>query len=148
MAWTSAADVIDSWIGDGAPSDAALVDSWIGRAERLVRRQVPDLQSRLDVEAALEPVVTDLLDTVRDVVVAMVTRVFRNPEGVRSRQESTGPFGGSVTYGGSEPGGLHVTSDELAILSGAGSGQRAFMVDMTPSTSPYSPFFVPPVSGW
>lgn len=144
MAWTLASDVIGSWIGDGAPTDSVLVDSWIGRAERLIRRSVPDLQARLDVEAGLVPVSTELLDSVQDVVVAVVTRMFRNPEGVRTRQESTGPFGGSVTYGGSEPGGLHITADEMALLTGSSGGQRAFSIDMVPSTSPYSPFYVPP----
>ena len=57
MAWTTAGDVIGSWIGDGAPTDAALVDSWIGRAERLVRRSVPDIQARLDAEAARQALV-------------------------------------------------------------------------------------------
>ena len=146
MAWVTAADVIDSWIGDGAPSDTALVDSWIGRAERLVRRSVPDLQARIDVEAASIPASTELLDTARDVVVAVVQRIFRNPEGVRTRQESTGPLGGSVTYGGAEPGGLALTSDELASLRGSTGGQRAFTVDMIPSSSYYSPYFVDPLA--
>lgn len=145
MAWTTASDVIDSWIGDGAPSDPALVDVWIGRVERMIRRSVPDLQARLDDEAALVPAVTELLDVTRDIVVAVVQRIFRNPEGVRTRQESTGPLQGSVTYGGAEPGGISLTGDELASLRGSSGGQRAFTVDMIPSTSPYSPFYVDPL---
>jgi hypothetical protein len=135
--------VIDSWIGDGAPTDPALVDVWIARAERMIRNNVPDLQARLDAEADLVPPVTDLLDSVRDVVVAVVTRIFRNPEGVRTRQESTGPLGGSVTYGGNDPGGLALTADELTSLRGSSGG--AFMVDMMPSTSPFSPYYVEPL---
>ena len=143
MAWTLATDVIGSWIGGGAPTDSALVDSWIGRAERYIRRQVPDLQSRLDDEADLVPPSTELLDTVRDVVVAMVTRVFRNPEGRRSTQTTTGPFSENITFGGDQPGGLFLTDSELATLRGVSGGQRAFSIDMIPSTSPYSPFYVP-----
>ena len=79
MAWTVAADVIDSWIGDGAPTDPDLVEVWIGRVERMIRRNVPDLQARLDLEA--DTTSTELLDVTRDVVVAVVTRIFRNPEG-------------------------------------------------------------------
>lgn len=146
MAWTTAADVIGSWIGDGAPTDAALVDSWIGRAERLVRRSVPDVQARLDAEADAVPASTELLETVKDVVVAAVTRVFRNPEGKRSAQMSTGPYSENVTYGGDQPGGLTLTDDELSLLRGIQGGQRAFSIDMTPSTSPYSPFYTP--DGW
>lgn len=146
MAWTTAADVIGSWIGDGAPEDPALVDSWIGRAERLVRRSVPDVQARLDAEADLLEPSTELLETVKDVVVAAVTRVFRNPEGKRSAQMTTGPYSENVTYGGDQPGGLTLTDDELSLLRGIQGGQRAFSIDMIPSTSPYSPFYTP--DGW
>lgn len=143
MAWTTAADVIGSWIGDGAPEDPALVDSWIGRAERLIRRSVPDLQARIDTEANLLPPSTEMLDTARDVVVEIVSRKFRNPEGRRSTSIGTGPFSENVTFGGDQPGGLYLTDDELASLRGIQSGQRAFSIDMTPSTSPYSPFHEP-----
>lgn len=143
MAWTSASDVINSWIGGGAPTDTNLVDSWIARAERLIRREVPDLQARLDVEADVEPESTELLETTKDVVVEMVTDLFRNPEGRRSTQLSTGPFQESVTFGGDNPGKLLLTGDQLSRLRGVGLGQRAFTIDMIPSTSPYSPFYSP-----
>lgn len=144
MAWTLAQDVIDSWIGDDAPADPLLVDAWIGRAERVLRRKVPDLQSRIDLGEA------DLLETVQDVVSAMVARVFRNPDGVRQRQETTGPFTGSVTYGGDQPGALVVLPDELAALTGGAVGKgKAGGVDMIPPGSPfhgdYAPNYVPGV---
>lgn len=140
MAWVTAQDVIDSWIGSDGPTDVASIEVWVGRAERLVRSVVPDLQARLDVEAALVPPVTDLLDSVRDVVVSMVERKFRNPEGVRTRQESTGPFSGSVTLGGDQPGELWLTDEEKRRLGAGGSGSgKAFNVDMIPDYSPFSP---------
>jgi hypothetical protein len=129
MAWT---------IGDDAPTDTALVDVWVGKAERLLRHKVPDLQSRID--GGLEP---DLLGNVKDVVTSMVQRVFRNPMGVRTVQESTGPLGGSVTYGGDQPGALWVTDTEFAMLNPTVS--RAFMIDMIPSTSPFSANYVEPL---
>lgn len=136
MSWTSPDDVTDSWIGPDAPTDDVLVQKWVDRAEREVRYRVPDLQARLDAEADLVPPVTDLLDMARDVVVAMVTRVFRNPEGIRTVNQSsgTGPFSESksLTYGGDQPGGLGMTADEVARLSGTGSG-GAFTIDMLPS---------------
>lgn len=143
MAWTSASYVIDSWIGEDAPMDPALVDSWIARAERMIRKQVPDLQARIDGEAEALPASTETLDSARDVVAAMVTRVFRNPEGRRSTSVGTGPFSENVTFGGDQPGGLHLSSDELSLLAGIRAGQRAFGVDLMPSTSPYSPFYEP-----
>lgn len=134
MSWTTAAEVIAAWIGDDAPTDTAKVDTWIGKAERLLRSKVPGLQARLDVDPVVEP---DLLGNVKDVVTAMVQRVFRNPEGVRQRQEGTGPFTGSVTFGGDQPGALWVTDAELALVSPAGSNRGAFTVETIPVSSPY-----------
>ena len=79
MAWATADDVIDSWLGDDVPADVAKVETWIARAERLIRATFPNIQDRID--SGDEP---DLQDNVIDVVVAMVTRVFRNPNGYRS----------------------------------------------------------------
>lgn len=128
MAWTSAADVISSWIGEDAPTDEALVDKWIAKAERLVRSEVVGIQDRID--SATEP---DLLENASDVVTDMVSRKFRNPEGLRTIQETTGPFSGSRTYGGNEPGALYLTEDEIKKLSvSVATGQRAFSVSMFP----------------
>lgn len=133
--WTAPTDVTNAWIGEGAPTDNAKVQSWIDRAEREVKYRVPDIQTRIEAEAAEDPARTDLLELAKDVVVAMVTRVFRNPEGIRQVNETTGPFTSSRTYGGDVPGGLGLTDDELAKLQGARSG--AFSIDLIPSTSPF-----------
>jgi len=135
MAWTAAAEVVAAWIGDDAPADTAKVDVWVGKAERLLRSKIPGLTERLAVWPVSEP---DLLGNVKDVVTAMVQRVFRNPEGVRQRQEGSGPFTGSVTYGGDLPGALWVTDEEIASLTLASRKRRAFTIDMIPVGSPYS----------
>lgn len=142
MAWTTAVDVLNAWIGDGAPTDPAKIDTWIGMAERLIRREVPDLQARIDAEAEIVPPVTDMLETVRDIVISMVTRVFKNPDGKRSMQSASGPLSESITFGGDNPGGLFLSDDERRALLGGRSGQRAFMVDMIPSASPYSEYWL------
>lgn len=139
MSWTNTNDVTDAWIGEGAPTDNASIQNWIDRAERLIRRRVPDLQERIDAEAEETPPRTDLLDTARDVTIAMVIRVFRNPEGIRQTNSTTttGPFSDTKmqTYGGDVPGGLGLTDDELGALQGASEG--AFSIDLIPSTSPF-----------
>ena len=145
MAWTSSAEVVAAWIGGDAPTDSALVGVWVEKAERLLRAKVPTLAARVDADPLTEP---DLLGNVKDVVSAMVQRVFRNPEGIRTRQESTGPFGGSVTYGGDQPGSLWVSDAELAMISPSGSNRGAFTIDTIPVTSPFSPYYVPPIGGW
>ena len=140
MSWTSPTDVTDAWIGDDAPSDVDLLTIWLSKAEREVRHRVPDLQARIDAEAALVPPVTDLLDTAKDVVVAMVTRIFRNPTGTRQKNATvtTGPFSEttSETVGGNNPGVLEPTSDELAKLQGLRTA-GAFSISMIPVTSPF-----------
>lgn len=139
MSWTAPTDVTDAWIGEGEPTDTTKIQKWIDKAEREIRFRVGDVQERIDAEAAETPARTDLIDTAKDVVVSMVTRVFRNPEGIRQVNETTGPFTSSRTYGGDVPGGLGITDDELAKLQGARGG--AFSIDLIPSTSP---FFVGP----
>jgi hypothetical protein len=126
--WTTPDMVLDSWIGDDAPTDEDKVQVWIDRAERLLRTRIPDLQARIDDDEV------DLLEKVQDVVSAMVQRVFRNPQGFRQTQETTGPFTTSATFGGDEPGGLWLTDDELAILAGVTSGRfSAYSVDLLPA---------------
>lgn len=125
--WATSDDVIDSWIGDDAPSDPLLVEKWIARAERMIRREFPSVPAR--IASGAEP---DLADTVNDVVVAVVTRVFRNPSGHRSvsGQETTGQFSGSntITYGGDNPGALELLDSERAALAlpGEKRGRRAY----------------------
>lgn len=136
MTWTTPADVIDAWIGEGAPADNAQLTVWIGKAEREIRFRVPNIQARIDAEAIAVPTSTDLLEAARDVTVSMVTRVFRNPEGIRQRNTTTGPFTESATYGGDVPGGLGLTADELAKLESVRQG-GAFTVSMIPPTSPF-----------
>lgn len=125
--WATSDDVIDSWIGDDAPDDPLLVEKWIARAERLIRREFPTINER--IVSGLEP---DLVETVNDVVVAVVTRVFRNPSGHRSvsGQETTGQFSGSntITFGGDNPGALELLDSERAALAlpGEKRGRRAY----------------------
>lgn len=139
--WATPNDVLDAWIGEGIPDDEGQVQTWIDKAEREIRFRVPGIQGRIDAEALLIPTVTDLRDTAVDVVVSMVTRVFRNPEGIRQRNTTTGPYTESATYGGDVPGGLGITDDELSKLQGVRS-RGAYTVSMIPS---YSPFAVWPV---
>lgn len=127
MPYAVAADVIDRWIGQ-SPPPADQVTLHIADATTLIDREFPDLSPGDDGQPTN--------DEVRLVVVKMVTRLYRNPEGIASRSIG-GPdeFGGSVSYSGSNPGELVITADERAILSGpalAGAGSRAFTINPTP----------------
>lgn len=130
MSWTTPEYVQNSWIGPGVPEDEQVLQTWIDRAERKIRREVHDIADRLavpDTDPVYEP---DLLGTVQDVVAEMVERKFRNPEGVRTAQDTTGPMSGSVTYGGDQPGQLWLTPDNLADLQTRSTAGKAFSVDL------------------
>lgn len=137
MSWTAPTDVTNAWIGVDAPTDTARVQVWIDKAEREIAYRVPDIQKRIDAEAAEDTPRTDLLETAKDVTVAMVTRVFRNPDGIRQTNETTGPFTTSKTFGGSVPGALELTDSELNKLQGARVGS-AFTVTTIPTSSPFA----------
>lgn len=143
MSWVAPNDVIESWVGGSAPTDASKLQIWIERAERLVRRRVPDLQARMDVEAELSPPTTDLLDTTKDVVIAMVTEVFKNPDGKRSIQSASGPLSESTTFGGDNPGKLLLTPEQHDLLSGVNPGE-GYVVDLIAGHNPMTN----PLSGW
>ena len=133
MTWTKPEDVTDAWIGDDAPDDQDKLKIWIEKAEREIRRRVPDIQTRIDAEAAENPTRTDLVDDAVDVTVAMVTRVFRNPAGQRTVSDSlgTGPLteSSSITFGGDNPGALELTDRELEKLQPV-ARRGAFEVDL------------------
>lgn len=131
-AWTTPDHVIESWIGEDVPTDAALIEKWIAKAEREVRFRIPGILDRITAEEV------DLLDNVRDVVSAMVSRKLNNPKGVRQSNTTTGPFTESQTYGGDDPGELVMLANEVSKLSANSSGgRRGFSVSMIPSTSPF-----------
>jgi len=129
MSWVSPDDVINSWVGSNPPTDAPRLQLWIDRAERLVRRRVPDLQARIDAEMELIPLSSDLLETTKDVVAAMVTEVFKNPDGKRSIQSASGPLSESTTFGGENPGKLLIMPDQHDLLAGINPGE-GFTVDL------------------
>lgn len=130
--WTSPDDVTGAWIGEGAPTDTAKLQKWIDKAEREIVYRVPDIQARIDAESPA----TGLLETAKDVVVAMVTRKFDNPRNVRQRNVTTGPYTSSETMGGDIPGDFTPTEGELAKLQAVQSS-GAFTVSMIPTTSPF-----------
>ena len=137
--WATAQDVLDAWIGEDAPTDEAKVETWVGKAERLIRRKVPDVVSRYEVGE------TDLAENLKDVVVDMVTEVFRNPEKRRQINTTTGPYTESFTVAGDNPGALVLTGEQFELLAPEGVSVKAAptSVDMIPPTSPFHPDWTP-----
>lgn len=118
--WTTYQDVIDRWVGSGAPTDADLVAALIQDAEAVISAEYPRIQERLDADELSADVVT--LVTVR-----MVSRMLRNPEGLSYWQQTTGPFGQARNFGSSGTD-LWLTEQEKALLAPKRRG-KAFEVN-------------------
>lgn len=132
--WASRDDVLGRWVGNDRPTDLDLVDQLVLDAETAIVAVFPSIGDRITDDSL--PV-----ERVQLVVARMVTRAIRNPEGVRSRQEGTGPFSGSVTFGGDNPGELWLTDQERDLLSPNGYGrQQAFTIStIAPAPDPNDP---------
>lgn len=137
--WATPSDVTGAWLADDPPPEAGKIQIWIDKAEREIRRKVPDILDRIAAEEAENPARTDLKDDAVDVVVEMVTRVLLNPKRERSRSESigTGPHSESVTVtaGGENPGKLYLAPDELKKLQPPVERGGAFEIDLMPAAT-------------
>jgi hypothetical protein len=119
--WTTFTDVTDRWVGDDVPTDSSLVETLLGDAEQVILARYPAIQARIDAD-------TLPVERVIMVVVAMVTRLLRNPEFVRTVQETVGAFSQSRTYLGNDSG-LFLTDSELSMLSPS-NRSKAFEVNL------------------
>lgn len=141
MTWTTPSDVQNSWLGEPIELAEETIKAWIAKAERKIRREIPNIDTRIENE---EP---ELLETLKDVVVEMLERKFRNPEGIRQIQETTGPMSGSITYGGEQPGQLYLTDENKQALMVSSERSHAFSVDLLPTVPEEHPLYGALVNG-
>lgn len=123
--WTTPQDVIDRWVGNDVPEDIDLLQALIDDAEVVILSDYPGIQARIDANTLPENRVT--LVTVR-----MVTRLFKNPEGLSAWQQVTGPFSQQRSFGDSD---IWMTPQEKFMLAPANSG-KAFEVDQGVNAHP------------
>lgn len=119
-------DIKSRWLTGTIPATDAQLTVLIGDAEDIILGEYPT------IEASVSGGDVPLVRVVR-VVSRMVNRVLRNPEGLRTVSEGTGPFQGSTTYGGDNPGELYLTDDDRRDLGGKRTGGRAFTVSTIPA---------------
>lgn len=124
MSWATPQDVIDRWVGPGAPTDADLVQALINDAEAVILAEFPKIQDRITANTLSQ-------GTVVMVVCRMVSRVLRNPEGLSYLQQNTGPFGQGKNYGANAGVDIWLTGDEEELLAPKRKG-KAFEVDLAP----------------
>lgn len=100
--WATPDNIRERWLAGPLPQDDAQLETLIADAEDTILAEYPDVSERL-AEGALSP------ERLQRVVVRMAHRVLRNPEGYRQVTQGTGPFTGSATFGGDNPGELYLT---------------------------------------
>ena len=120
MSWTTPQDILDRWVGGGAPTDTDLLSALILDAEAVVLAEYPGIQARIDNSEISESVVVM-------VVSRMVTRILRNPENLTYWQQNTGPFGQGRSFGQERD--IWLTQDELNLLAPKRRG-KAYEVNL------------------
>lgn len=121
-----------TWAEVGAVRDRALgvdedftdqqINTLVEDAEDAVLKAFPAIEDQITAGKVRKA-------TVVRVVAGMVIRVLRNPDGIRTIQDSDGPHSGSTTFAGDNPGQINLSDDDKRDLTPAGSGgRRAFSV--------------------
>lgn len=82
MAYATAADVVELWAKEPEPEVLALIDRRLEQVERMIRRRVVDIDTKVVASATFE---ADLIDIEADAVL----RLVRNPEGYMSESDGT-----------------------------------------------------------
>jgi len=119
--WATFDDVVARWVGSGAPTDEELVGKLILDAEQVILSEYPRIQERITAG-------TLSVDTVKLVLVRMVSRVLRNPENLTYWQQNTGPFGQGRSFGEKD---IWLSPDEKNMLAPVTRG-KAFSLTTAP----------------
>ncbi|QFG11532.1 head-to-tail adaptor [Mycobacterium phage BogosyJay] len=85
MAFAKASDVVTLWAKEPEPEVMELIERRLEQVERMIRRRIPNLDTKVAASATFE---ADLIDIEADVVL----RLVRNPEGYLSETD------GAYTY--------------------------------------------------
>lgn len=111
--WTTADDVRVRWLSGNLSVDDEQIDVLLGDVEDFLLGEYSDIPERLGDGRLTEK-------RLKRVVVRIAMRVLRNPDGYRQVTSGTGPFTGSATYGGDQPGEVYVTDEDRKDLIGRG----------------------------
>lgn len=121
--WLDVEDVRSRAAGLDLDFEDVAITVFIEDAEDLALQEFPDLKER--IVAGTTP-----LSRVKRVIANVVVRKLRNPEGIRTFQDSTGPYSGSTTFAGDNPGEIYLTDEDKRALAppSVAAGRRAFSV--------------------
>lgn len=111
--WAEAQDVRLRWLSGPLSVEDEQIEILLADVEDFLTGEFADLDDRL-ADGRLTTA------RLRRVVVRIAIRVLRNPSGYRQVTSGTGPFTGSATYGGDQPGEIYVTDEDRKDLVGRG----------------------------
>jgi len=123
--WATVDDIKARWLTGEIPATDTQIATLIDDAEDKILTEFPKTPDNLASGVLREA-------TVKRVVARMVSRVLRNPEGLRTVQMSTGPFSESTTHGGDNPGEVYLTDDDRRDLGGLRTKGKAFTITTIP----------------
>lgn len=126
--WTSVDDIRNRWLLDeDIPASDAQITELIEDAEDTIIARFPDIQARVDSGAIPQRRVVK-------VAASLVLERLKNPRGTRQKNETTGPFTESETFGGTNPGEMVLSESQIRELSGGRHG-GAFTVNTIPTNA-------------
>lgn len=121
--WADAEDVRLRWLSGPLSVEDEQIDVLLEDIEDFLTGEFTDLRERISDGRLSER-------RLKRVIVRIAIRVLRNPAGYRQVTSGTGPFTGSATYGGDQPGEIYVTDEDRKDLIGRGKGRavKAFSI--------------------
>lgn len=121
--WADAEDVRLRWLSGPLSVEDEQIEVLLEDIEDFLTGEFKDLEERISDGRLSEKRLTR-------VIVRIAIRVLRNPAGYRQVTSGTGPFTGSATYGGDQPGEIYVTDEDRKDLIGRGKGRsvKAFSI--------------------
>lgn len=106
MAYATAQDVVTLWAKEPEPEVMALIERRLEQVERMIRRRVASLDTKVEESATFR---ADLIDIEADAVL----RLVRNPEGYLSETDGTYTYQLQADL---TSGRLQILDDEWTIL--------------------------------
>lgn len=128
-------DVKSRWLTESTagpiPATDAQLVQLIVDAEDIIETECPNIEQ--DVLAGRVRKTSVIRVVARMIIYKLQTSGY-----VRTATENTGPFGGSLTYAGDNPGELYLTDADKRALSGPrAAGKKAFTVSTVPAGWPW-----------
>jgi hypothetical protein len=121
-------DVVSRWRAFRDETERGVAVERLADASSLLRLLIPDLATRASDDE-------DVARVAKSLVVEVVRRYLRNPDGAKQLQQTIGPRSYGLTFDGEKPSGIFFTEDELKVLQ-PGAAEAGGVIFGTVYTAP------------